>query len=154
MNIYFIRHGIANDNFNDNLRELSSEGKEIIFESAKNWKSMGIKFDYIFSSPLIRARQTAELIKTAMEYDEEIINEPALAPGSRTESIITLANSFPESDIAVVGHQPDLGEHVSSMVSNSGVNIRFSPGTICRVSFLNGARYSAGSLDLILPALK
>ncbi len=67
MKLYLTRHGIAIDHIggeikNDWQRPLTEEGRKETKAVASALKKIGIRADLIVSSPLIRAKQTAEII--------------------------------------------------------------------------------------------
>jgi phosphohistidine phosphatase len=67
MNLFLLRHGIAveRDEFasaNDELRPLTPKGQRELRQSVAALRAMELQFDVILSSPLLRARQTAEIV--------------------------------------------------------------------------------------------
>ena len=114
--ILILRHGIAED-----LRDAESEGRG---EQQRRLTGEGIsrtedvclglhellpRLDRILTSPLVRARQTAELLR-------QVFGSPALdtcealAPGGSLDAICGMLESEDGRTVAVVGHEPDLGE--------------------------------------------
>ncbi|MFN5979883.1 MAG: SixA phosphatase family protein, partial [Pseudanabaena sp.] len=62
--IYLIRHGIAEDRENyedDTLRPHTNEGQRKTKHVAKRLYDLGLRFDLLQTSPLVRAQQTAEI---------------------------------------------------------------------------------------------
>jgi phosphohistidine phosphatase len=154
MNIYLIRHAKAEPASypkKDRDRELTKDGIEILQKSVLLWKNQISKFDYIFSSPFLRAVQTAEIISKSFNCSNEIIAENLLSPGSTTNSIIHLSASFNEEDIAFIGHQPDISNHIFKFVSNSVINLKFSPASVAKISFNSKPIEGKGRLELLLP---
>jgi phosphohistidine phosphatase SixA len=60
-------------------------------------------------------------------------------------------NSFPSGEIAIVGHQPDLSNHLSRLISGSGASIEFKKGAIAKISFSNKVREGKGVLEFLIP---
>lgn len=112
MELYLIRHGLAGqhgDYPNDDERPLTNEGKRKTEHVARRFQSLGLQFNLILTSPLIRAKQTAEILKAAHLSDElEIAGY--LAPGGDIQSWHTWLEAWrtPEKSLALVGHEPDL----------------------------------------------
>jgi phosphohistidine phosphatase len=114
--LYFIRHGIAADREgfeHDFDRPLIDRGIEKTSQIAQRLAALGLCFDRILTSPLVRAQQTAELLRVAGLCG--IIEEfGALAPGGDVEALVAWwagSNALETSQtIAIVGHQPDLGQ--------------------------------------------
>ena len=154
MNIYLIRHGDAekiSKGVKDFNRKLTLEGESILKIAVKSWKKLIPSFDYIISSPYIRAVQTGKII--ALEYDQ--INKfkanEKVSSGSKTDDIIEIANSLDGNDFAFVGHEPDFSMHVSKLISSKGAFISFKKGAIAKIVFDNKASLSKGVLEFLIP---
>ncbi len=155
MNIYLIRHGDAERTSlskKDFDRELTTSGLTKVKTAAINWKMLINSFDFIVSSPLKRAEQTASAIAEVYEFKKEILLDKRLSPGSKTENLIEIANSFSGEEIAFIGHQPDFSEHLSNMISTKGAYLEFKKGAIAKVSFYNKAHLGKGTLEFLIPA--
>ena len=120
-NLYFIRHGIAVDRGiynNDEDRPLTPEGDRKTRKVAQKFDRLGIKFDRILSSPLVRARQTAEILhQQGLSSAVEEFN--ALSPSGDIQDWLSWYNqnvSAKNKTIALVGHQPDLGNWAEILV--------------------------------------
>jgi len=154
LNIYLIRHGKSEPvvpGKNDSERNLTDEGKSIVEASANLWKEFVQDFDHIITSPFIRAKQTAQIISNVFHFQGGIVEDSVLAPGSVTRNIIELANALNGNDIAFIGHQPDMGYHISDFIAGKGVNIKLSPSSIVKISFENRAASGKGILMFLLP---
>jgi phosphohistidine phosphatase len=154
MNLYLVRHADAEKTQpgkKDEDRKLSKEGKERIRGVAGEWFYFIKKLDLICTSPLIRAVETAEIIGKCFEYKGEIIRDNILGPGSYTKDMIELINSLEGNDILIVGHQPDLSEHVSNLISSNGALIDFKKAAIAKISFNGKVNLSKGYLEYLIP---
>ncbi len=154
MNLYLVRHADAekaHPGKKDEDRKLSREGKDRIRGVAKQWFYFIKNIDIICSSPFMRAMETAEIIRDCFEYDGEIIKDNKLASGSYTKDMIEFVNSLDGNDIMVVGHQPDLSEHVSNLISANGALIEFKKASIAKISFNGKASLSKGYLEYLIP---
>ncbi len=151
MILYLIRHAKAENTNPDEARKLSPEGREKILRASQIWKSYIPKFDYIFSSPLLRALETGGIIKEQFNLKINIIPDTKLRPGSDTNEIIDIINGLKAEHLAIIGHQPDLSMHASNLISNSGANMNFSAGTIAAIKFNEDARLSNGRLLFLIP---
>jgi phosphohistidine phosphatase len=154
MNIYLIRHAKAEPASypkKDKDRKLTKDGIETLYKSTIAWKSYISNFDYIFASPFVRAVQTAEIISKSFNCSNKIVAENMLSPGSSTNSIIHFAASFNTENIAFVGHQPDMSNHISKLVSSSVINLNFSPASIAKISFNSKPIEGKGRLEFLLP---
>lgn len=155
MNLYLIRHGDAepiSESGKDFDRRLSHSGKEQMKLAAEGWQSLIDQFDVIVSSPLTRAIETSKIIADVFNYKKEIILDNNLISGSNTSDIIVLANSLNMINVAMIGHQPDLSQHVSKLISNTNTSIAFEKGTIAKIAFSNSVIASKGVLKFLIPA--
>lgn len=153
MTIYFIRHGEAEEHKigkSDSERKLTEEGKRKMRRAADGWKNLINGFDYLVSSPLIRAKETADIVKDVFDFDDEIILDNRLIFGNRTENVVDLVNEL-DGSIALFGHEPDFSNHVSNLISQGNAEIDFKKGMIAKISFGGKARIGGGILEFLIP---
>lgn len=108
--LLLLRHGIAEErrqDLEDGDRALTARGRERTLAVLERLVALGLRPDRLLSSPLLRARQTAEIAVTAgWAPAAELAAE--LAPGGAA------LGSLPEwchasgDSLALVGHEPDL----------------------------------------------
>jgi len=115
--VYLIRHGIAVDRSvyeKDKDRPLTEKGREKTAKVGKQVQAVGIWFDIILASPLVRATQTAEILQE-VGLTKTLESFSALAPGGDIQAWLDWWHHWQketfQSDrkVALVGHQPDLG---------------------------------------------
>ncbi len=122
MYLYLIRHGIATDPdpfavdkiASDELRSLTKLGRKKVEQVADRLVELDVKFDLIITSPLVRARQTAEILldkqlSSQLEVSQELKphgNLPAWLEEWEQRAI----DSSPIEHLAVVGHEPNLSQ--------------------------------------------
>ncbi|AFZ37742.1 phosphohistidine phosphatase, SixA [Stanieria cyanosphaera PCC 7437] len=122
MEVYLIRHGIAAERgtyTNDDERPLIEKGRIKTKQVAEKLRAINLKFDLILTSPLIRAHQTAEIFqKVGLTNQIEIFE--SLAPDSDINKWLEWYSQFSEPNsnckLALVGHQPDLGNWTEMLV--------------------------------------
>ena len=127
MDIYLIRHGIAAERElyqEDSQRPLTQKGIEKTTLVAQKLAKLGLKFEQILTSPLVRAYQTAEILQKADLSQKTTIFEPLSPNGNIQEWLDWLVkeyapNTHAQKKIALVGHQPDLGDWVEMLVWGS-----------------------------------
>lgn len=115
MELYLIRHGIAEERREDireEERKLTKEGRHKTEKVAQRLFEFDLKFDLILTSPLTRALETAQiLIKAGL--GEKLEESNHLAPGGNISNWVAdwlqPQNYSPNTKLAVVGHEPDLG---------------------------------------------
>ena len=122
MEVYFIRHGIAAERgtyADDEQRPLIAKGKVKTAKVAERLLATGLKFDLILSSPLVRADRTAEILKQA-GLSKAIESFTPLKPDGEIAEWLEWLESYrlenPKAKIALVGHQPDLGEWIEMLI--------------------------------------
>ena len=135
--LYLIRHGVAaerGENYpDDTKRPLTSEGAHKLRREAKALVALDITLDVILTSPLVRTRQTAELVAAAFRNAPPIVIMGSLAPGAPHTTIIEeLSKQHRRHRIALVGHEPGIGELAGRLIG-SRRPIDFKKGAICRI---------------------
>lgn len=132
---YLIRHAIAEargDEWpDDTQRPLSSDGVRKMRRAVEGLAALGVELDLIVSSPLLRAVQTADLVANGLPSRPRIITLPALAPGgapSITAGALRVVGRA--QTVAIVGHEPDLGELAAWMLGTASP-IPFRKGAVC-----------------------
>lgn len=119
--LYLIRHGLAGERGtyeNDDERPLTKEGQSKTRKVAIRLKELELQFDRILTSPLIRARQTAEILKS-VGLSNQLEECKALAPDGDINDWLTSYNSWistASKPLALVGHQPDLGNWAELLI--------------------------------------
>jgi len=137
--IYLIRHGIAEERGpawpDDSKRPLTEKGISRLKKSTRGLVALGVSFDVILTSPLVRARQTAEAVAAGFDPKPSIVNIDSLAPDGNYQAVLAdLAKHARRSSIALVGHEPSLGEHAAHLVGSRQA-FEFKKGAICRIDF-------------------
>jgi phosphohistidine phosphatase len=133
--LYLIRHGLAEERGeawpDDAKRPLSDEGMSRLRKEARGLARLGVSFDVILTSPFVRARQTAEIIAGGIDPRPHLTNVDSLTPdGSYAAVLNDLAKQVRRSRIALVGHEPSIGELAARLVG-SRHPIPFKKGAIC-----------------------
>ncbi|MDR3666126.1 MAG: histidine phosphatase family protein [Ignavibacteriaceae bacterium] len=154
MNIYLIRHSDSeglSKGMKDFERGLTPEGEIKIRNACLFWQNIITEFDFIISSPYLRALQTAKIIASVYNYKKEIVIDRRIGCGSETDDLIEILNNHQSGEIAIVGHQPDLSIHVSRLISGTGASIEFKKAAIAKISFSGKVREGKGVLEFLVP---
>jgi phosphohistidine phosphatase len=120
MRLYFLRHAEALDGLDDAARPLSPRGHEQAREMGRFLKKAGVQFDAAFSSPLVRARETAERVLEVCGRVKpgQLVLVEALLNGTRALDFQGWLRGLPEvNHVLLVGHNPSLTEHVRRLLS-------------------------------------
>jgi phosphohistidine phosphatase len=121
MKLIIVRHAEAVERSADIREEgryLTPEGRLSFRKTAEIMKDKGINPDLILTSPLLRAVQTADILAETISYNGPLIATDDLAPGFDIEELRQLLKTFKDArEIVLVGHEPDLGGIVASLLS-------------------------------------
>ena len=80
-------------------------------------KELGAAPVAICSSPLVRARQTAEIAARALSFDGEVEAIDELENGASTPALLQALKSHRHArEILLVGHMPSLAGHVAALI--------------------------------------
>lgn len=150
---YIMRHGIAVDRgapgiTDDSKRALTPEGKKKMAEAAQGLVRLGVSFDWIVSSPLVRAVETAKIVAETMNSNVPLDLCDDLRPGGAAESLIAfLSKHANRKSILVVGHEPDLSELAGRLIgAGHRAHLALRKGGCCLVEFHEFPPKSPGKL--------
>ena len=125
MRLFLVRHAEAAPGEPDDLRPLTSAGRNTARELAQR---LAVEHpEAVVSSPLLRARETAAAIAEASGVAAE--TDERLAPGATADDLRAAAAGRGETIVAV-GHQPDCTEIVLAL---TGEEVRFPAGAVHEV---------------------
>src|SRR5882757_8839119 len=114
MKLLMIRHAIAIDredagDMPDESRELTAEGVRKMKQNVSGLRRLKMKINEIWTSPLVRARQTAELVHSGLQLVDGLREVDELKPDGDFESLLDkLRGAASLSGVALVGHEPYL----------------------------------------------
>jgi len=134
MQLYFLRHGVADwpdwDPARDDERPLTDAGIVKMRAEAKAIARLELDLKAILTSPLVRARQTAEAV--AGRLDMQPIEEPALAPGFNARRLQDVLKRYPDAGaLMLVGHEPDFSRTIAQLIG--GGRVAMKKGGLARV---------------------
>jgi phosphohistidine phosphatase len=158
MDIYLLRHAEADplgesNHYRDEERALTEGGQRQMLAVAKGLKPLGIQFNLIAASPLVRARETAEIIAKVFKYDHPVSLWEELCPGARPSSVFERFNSLKATDsILLAGHEPDMGLLASHLLVGSGkVHMPFKKAGLCLIQVDQIPPLLPGELKWMIP---
>lgn len=115
MELFLVRHAEAlpaGEAESDETRPLSPRGVARLVAGATGLARLGVRFDRIYHSPLLRAVETAELLTPLLDPEGETIVCPELA----RPPVPALWEGLAGKRVALVGHEPYLSELFASLV--------------------------------------
>jgi phosphohistidine phosphatase SixA len=128
MLLYLVRHAEAAPGRPDELRPLTARGREDARALGERLRAEAGRVDAVLSSPLRRARETADAIAREVGVEPEAVDE--LAPGA-TEADVLAAIDGRGSVVVTVGHQPDCGRIAAAL--EGGPEPAFPPAGVVRL---------------------
>lgn len=139
LELYLIRHGVAaerGEEFpDDSKRPLTNAGISRLRKEAKALDALGVAFDHIIASPLVRTKQTADIFAESLKSKPSMSQSDALAPAGTTTAVVQeLAKHMRKGRIALVGHEPNIGELAARLIG-ARMPLEFKKGGICRIDF-------------------
>jgi phosphohistidine phosphatase len=115
--LYVVRHGVAEERGEDkadDVRELTARGRDRMKQVAKGLADEGVRLDVILTSPLARALQTARILEKHCADGGSLRETELLEPDASFDELIDHLNGLEGvENVAIVGHEPFLGEFVS-----------------------------------------
>ena len=135
--LYLIRHAQAEDRGekwpDDAKRPLTEVGTRQMRKAAKGLSRLGVRLDLILASPLVRAHETAQVVAAAFDPLPPIVTAASLTPdGQFTGLLADLQKQARHGRIALVGHEPSLGEFASRL-TKARCRFEFKKGGVCRI---------------------
>ncbi|PYR91132.1 MAG: phosphohistidine phosphatase SixA [Acidobacteria bacterium] len=139
LELYLVRHGVAEDRGedwpDDSKRPLTSSGITKLRKEARGLVALGVTFDQIITSPLVRTRQTADVIAEILKSKPPVAASDALAPAGTPAAVIQeIGRHARKERIALVGHEPNLGELAAQLIG-AKAPLEFKKGGVCRIDF-------------------
>jgi phosphohistidine phosphatase len=139
LELYLVRHGIAEDRGedwpDDSKRPLTSSGIAKLRKQARGLVELGVTLDQIVTSPLVRTRQTADVLAEVLKSKPPVATSDALAPAGTPAAVIQeIGRHARKGRIALVGHEPNLGELAAQLIG-AKAPLEFKKGGICRIDF-------------------
>ncbi len=143
MKLYFLRHGEAVDIAEtDHDRQLTPSGQQRIQHAAQVMKAMELRPQYIYASPRVRARQTAEIVGQALNVTVEISEAVnfSFSPSAVEDLIRGLDRA---AEVMFVGHEPSMSDVVGELC---GGNVVMKKGGLARVDMFSQVAPLRGQL--------
>ena len=138
MEVYLMRHGTAlsresADAPSDEQRPLTPKGIKKTRKAAKGLTTLRPSIDRVFTSPLLRARQTADIVAEALRFKGQVEELTLLVPGGDPEELVRSLTNYKDCEgVLLVGHQPELGATASFLLTgHTNLEINFKKSAVC-----------------------
>jgi len=137
MEIYLLRHGIAEDaapGHADSDRALTSEGKERLRRVLKRARAAGVSPSLMLSSPYKRAVETADVAADALGYKGKIARTRALSPNASPHDTWEEIRGYKdEAAILLASHEPLMSSLASFLLSSPALMVDMKKAALLRV---------------------
>ena len=141
MELLIVRHAIALERNrerwrDDGARPLSPAGMRQSRKAAAGLKEFCRAPDRLLTSPLARARQTAQILTEVAGWPQAE-EAPELSPGGAPLAVLTLLGQKRSKLVAVVGHQPGLGALLTACLlgEDGALAVEMKKNAVACVSF-------------------
>jgi len=150
--LFFLRHGLADRaewDGDDFERPLTEKGKSRMGREAATLAKLDLGIDLILTSPLTRARQTAEIVAKRLDLSNRLQIDERLSPGFGVSALGKILETHGDRQaILLVGHEPDFSETIGELVG--GASIVCKKGALARVD-VDEVRPLRGHLVWLIP---
>jgi phosphohistidine phosphatase len=156
MIIYFLRHGLAEDRAvwtrDDGERPLTEKGI-LQMERAAGWiADLVPDLDAILTSPLVRAKQTAQIVAEKLGMEASLVEEIRLSPGFNYEDLQQIIHEHAGAEaLILVGHEPDFSLTISDLIG--GGRIVCKKGGLARVDLTSFDPVQGELIWLVTPKI-
>jgi phosphohistidine phosphatase len=152
MQLFLLRHGIAEDRHvggKDFDRALTAEGRAQLARVARGLRRLKVAPAAILSSPLVRARQTAEIVAPVLGQEVEIVDR--LAAGVSFEQMLRIVEDRDDAgSLMLVGHEPDFSTAAALLVGAPEDALVLKKAGLIRVDFHGPPAVGSGQLRWLL----
>jgi phosphohistidine phosphatase len=152
VDLYLIRHAdakpLGEDGIQDDAdRPLTEQGEAQTKALAAALQKQGLRLGLVVSSPLLRARQTAQgMLANWAEPAPALTICEEVAPGGKPRKLSKFLRGQSVDSIAVVGHMPDIGEYVAWLIGSKKAEVDLAKAGVAYIEFSDGPRKGDGTL--------
>ena len=112
-------------------------------------RRLELGLDRIITSPLLRARQTAEIVAVELKRKDRLVMDSRLAPDFGPERLVEILRDNQDvRDLMLVGHEPSMSTTIGRLIGGGTIELR--NGGLARTDVPNPAQLN-GELEWLLP---
>ena len=152
--LYVVRHAWAEDSASDGTdasRRLTKKGRRRFADMTERLRKAGMEVDLVATSPLVRARETAEILAAAFDPQPRVVVIDALAPGADWPGLVEWTIHQDAARVAWVGHMPCVSRLVALTIGDGTASIRLQKGAVASIRLDDGPG-QPGELDWLARA--
>lgn len=148
MKLFFLRHAQAEDGYTDDFhRQLTQRGTHRTATAARVMETLKIRPTKIFTSPRVRAFQTAEIVANQLKLKVDVREEVNF--GFNLQAVGDLIVDLnPTDEVMFVGHEPSMSMVVHGL---TGASVTMKKGGLARVDLFDYAFLQGSLIWLIAP---
>ncbi len=128
MKLFFLRHGIAAEqgqwSERDFDRPLTSDGIARMEREAKGIAALSLGIDAVVTSPLVRSRQTAEIVADRLDLRGALVEDERLGAAFSFELLPAILADHPGDAVLLVGHEPGFSVTLGRLVGGAHVEVK------------------------------
>ena len=157
MELYFLRHGKASEpgssvSGDDFSRQLTERGVDEMEAEAEALERLGLKPDVILTSPLVRAKQTAEIVARRLGLKKRLIVAEPLSSGCDLDRLRhLLAQHSAAEKVLLVGHEPDFSSLVGELIGGGAASVEIKKAGLAALKVNRSLRPGSGTLRWLFP---
>jgi phosphohistidine phosphatase len=156
MRLYFLRHGIAAERDEwrgaEFDRPLTEKGRERMGREVTKMVELALALDVIVTSPLVRARQTAEIVAAGLDRRENLVEDERVGLDFDPGRLAGILREHPRANaIMLVGHEPSMSETIGELVGAARIDLK--KGGLACVDLPNPSALEGTLLWLIPPKM-
>ena len=159
MDLFIIRHAWASQRGDplypdDSLRPLTDEGRKRFAGMIEALVPRGLAPQLIFTSPMLRCAQTAEVLAAALGEKTRVVQRKELLPGGDPKHLLaaTETRAAGLDQVAWVGHAPDVGYLTASLIGMDDGWLNVKKGAIIAIRFPGPPEFGRGELLWLVTA--
>jgi phosphohistidine phosphatase len=154
--LYIVRHAIAEDvsaDGTDRSRRLAPKGIRRFARLVRRLARAGMAVDVIATSPLVRTRETAEILSAGLPGRPPVVAIDPLAPGADWQRIVEWTVAQDAASVAWVGHAPCVGRLVAASIGDGTAAVRMEKGAVAAIALPDGLGHPGELEWLVMPEL-
>ena len=139
--LYIVRHAWAEEpspGIDDHARRLTKKGRRRFARFVRLLQGAGMAVDVVATSPLVRARETAEILADTLDDRPPVVVVDALAPTSDWPALVAWTAEQDAARVAWVGHMPCVGRLVALSIGDGSAAIRMQKGSVASIRLDDG----------------
>ena len=139
--LFIVRHAWAEEQapgVDDHARRLTKKGRRRFARMVRRLEAVGMAVDVVATSPLVRARETADILADTLTGRPPVVVVDALAPGSDWPTLVEWTAARDAASVAWVGHMPCVGRLAALSIGDGTAAIRMAKGSVASIRLDDG----------------